>query len=92
MFASWFSDAILEDAGISTSEIKNIREATAKSYESGLLDAISGLAAQSDAALKDAGMAMAEIKQLRHAQQRIERDPRAQCTRLPFRQALLSEQ
>ena len=74
LFASWFSDAILEDAGISTSEIKNIREATAKSYETGLLDAISGLAAQSDAALKDAGMAMAEIKQLRHAQQRIERD------------------
>ena len=74
LFASWFSDAILEDAGISTGEIKDIREATAKSYETGLLNAISGLATQSDAALKDAGMATAEIKQLRHAQQRIERD------------------
>jgi hypothetical protein len=73
MFASWFPDAVLEDAGVPASEIKSIREATKASYEKGLLEVLSGLGTLSDQELKEqTGLAAAEIKQLRDMLHRIE--------------------
>lgn len=70
---SWFSDAVLEDAGMSSKDIKQIRSETTEQYEQHLLTTLKGVFAKSDDDLKAEGMATAEIRQLRAAQEKIER-------------------
>lgn len=72
LVASWFSDAMLEDAGLEPKEIKDIREATCAHYEQMLLEELSGVIAKSDEELKREEMPVAEIRKVREAQKKLE--------------------
>lgn len=67
IFASFFPDAVLKQAGIADSEIKAIREETAPMYEKNLANLLAGIASQPEAELKAQGMADAEIKAIQQA-------------------------
>lgn len=77
LLASWFSDAVLEDAGIDSKEIKCIRDATCQHYDRLLLGAFMGVAAKSDEELKGEGLAVSEIRHVREAQKKIAKEGHA---------------
>ena len=71
-FAALFHDAVLADAGMDKKEIKAMREATLKHYDSRLCELVLGLNAQSDAELQKDGLSHGEIEHLRKAAAHIE--------------------
>ncbi len=70
-FAAMFPDSVLEEAGMSTKDIKAMRAATAKQYDTLLAEAIIGLNAKSDDALKAMGLAENEIKHVRDSHEHL---------------------
>jgi hypothetical protein len=70
-FAAMFPDAVLHEAGMSDKAVKELRAATAKSYEANLGKVILGMAAEDDKALHGMGLAKEEIKELRGIAQNI---------------------
>lgn len=71
-FASLFPNDVLEDAGMSTKEIKAIREATSKHFDQMIAEAVAGLTSKSDAELKTLGFAESELVELRKAASELE--------------------
>lgn len=67
IFASMFPNEVLEEAGMSACDIKAMREAIAKNYDTLVAEAILGLNEKTDAQLKEMGLANNEVKQLREA-------------------------
>lgn len=67
IFASMFPDSILEEAGMSTKDIKAMRDSTAKEYDKLIAEAIVGLNSKTDDELKTMNLAQNEIKHLRDA-------------------------
>src|SRR5690606_13158308 len=72
-FASMLPDAVLEEAGMDKKEIKQIRTAVAKSYDSMLAETLAGLQSKSDEELHKRGLADKEITTLHDAYERVEK-------------------
>lgn len=71
MFMATLPDNILEAAGVSAQDIKEMREKTEHTYREMLAQSVMGLAANDNPSLEAMGMAEAEIAQLREVQQAI---------------------
>ncbi|MFZ4541780.1 MAG: hypothetical protein ACOYNL_08250 [Rickettsiales bacterium] len=71
-FAAMFPDAVLKEAGMSAKDIKGMRDATAKHYDTVIAQVISGLNAKSDEALKTDGLAENEVQHVRESAQKIQ--------------------
>lgn len=66
-FATMFPDSVLAEAGMKKDEIKSMRDATMKHYDTMLSEAMLGLNAKSDEALKAEGLVKKEIAHVRSA-------------------------
>ncbi|MBX9726242.1 MAG: hypothetical protein K2X09_03160 [Rickettsiales bacterium] len=66
-FATMFPDAVLAEAGMKKDEIKAMRDATMKHYDTMLSEAMLGLNAKSDEQLKAEGLVKKEIEHVRNA-------------------------
>jgi hypothetical protein len=72
VFAAMFPNEVLEEAGMSSKEVKAMRESAMRSYDRGLVEAIVGLNEKSDEALEKIGLASSEIQLVRDAMKRLE--------------------
>ena len=66
-FAAMFPDSVLAEAGMKKDEIKAMRDATMKHYDTMLSEAMLGLNAKSDDKLKAEGLVKKEIEHVRNA-------------------------